>query len=88
MRRLHDSPEWRGSALLEHRYVGLDAGMKELFFFGNEVKNSWGTLATTDRMIKEQPKLVAGFIKATLKSLRLIRQDRETTIAGIMKFSD
>jgi len=73
---------------VEHRYVGLDAGMKELFFFGNEVKNSWGTLATTDRMIKEQPKLVAGFIKATLKSLRLIRQDRETTIAGIMKFSD
>ncbi len=73
---------------VEHRYVGLDAGMKELFFFGNEVKNSWGTLATTDRMIKEQPKLVAGFVKATLKSLRLIRQDRETTIAGIMKFSD
>jgi ABC-type nitrate/sulfonate/bicarbonate transport system substrate-binding protein len=37
---------------------------------------------------EEQPKLVAGFIKATPKSLRLIRQDRETTIAGIMKFSD
>ena len=53
--------------------------------FGEELL---GTLATTDRMIKEQPKLVAGFIKATLKSLRLIRQDRETTIAGIMKFSD
>jgi len=72
----------------EQRYVGLDAGMKELFFFGNEVKNSWGTLATTDKLIKEQPKLVAGFIRATLKALRLIRQDREATIAAIMKFSD
>jgi ABC-type nitrate/sulfonate/bicarbonate transport system substrate-binding protein len=72
---------------VEQRYVGLDAGMKELFYFGNEVKNSWGTLATTDRFIKEQPKLVAGFMRATLKALRLIRQDRESTIAAVMKFS-
>ena len=27
---------------VEARYVGLDKGMKEMFFFGNEVKNSWG----------------------------------------------
>lgn len=72
---------------VEQRYVGLDNGMKELFYFGNEVKNSWGTLATTDRLIKEQPKLLSGFIKATLKALRLIRQDREGTIAAVMKFS-
>ncbi len=72
---------------VEQRYVGLDAGMKELFYFGNEVKNSWGTLATTDRFIKEQPKLLAGFMKATLKALRLIRQDRETTVAAVVKFS-
>lgn len=67
--------------------MGLDNGMKELVYFGNEVKNSWGTLASTDRFIKEQPKLVAGFIKATLKALRLIRQDREGTIAAVTKFS-
>ena len=72
---------------VDQRSIGLDAGMKELFYFGNEVKNSWGTLATTDRLIREQPKLVGGFIKATLKALRLIRQDRETTIAAVMKFS-
>jgi len=72
---------------VDQRYVGLDNGMKELFYFGNEVKNSWGTLATTDRLIKEQPKLAAGYIKATLKALRLIRQDRETTITAFMKFS-
>ncbi len=72
---------------VEQRYVGLDGGMKELFYFGNEVKNSWGTLATTDRFIKGQPKLLTGFMKATLKALRLIRQDRETTIAAVAKFS-
>ena len=72
---------------VEQRYVGLDSGMKELIYFGNEVKNSWGTLATTDRFIKEQPKLLTAFMKATLKALRLIRQDRETTIAAVTKFS-
>lgn len=72
---------------VEQRYLALDAGMQELFYFGNEVKNSWGTLATTDRFLKEQPKVVAGFIRATLKSLRLIRQDPEATIAAVTKFS-
>jgi NitT/TauT family transport system substrate-binding protein len=72
---------------VEQRYVGLDQGMKEMFYFGNEVKNSWGTLATTDRFIKEQPKLLTGFMKATLKALQLIRKDRETTVTAVVKFS-
>lgn len=71
----------------EQRYAGVDAGMREMFYFGNEVKNSWGTLATTDRLIKEQPKLVASFMKATLKTLRRMRQDRGTSITAISKFS-
>jgi ABC-type nitrate/sulfonate/bicarbonate transport system substrate-binding protein len=72
---------------VEQRYVGLDKGMKEMFFFGNEVKNSWGTLATTDKLIKENPKLVAAFVRASLKALRYIRQDKEGTVAALMKFS-
>jgi NitT/TauT family transport system substrate-binding protein len=72
---------------VEQRYAGIDAGMKELLYLGNEVKNSWGTLATSDRFIKEQPKLMAGFARASLKALRLIRRDREGTIAAILKFS-
>jgi ABC-type nitrate/sulfonate/bicarbonate transport system substrate-binding protein len=51
------------------------------------VKNSWGTLATTDKLIKENPKMVAGFIRATIKALRYLRQDREGTIAAMVKFS-
>src|SRR5918995_3125729 len=73
---------------VEQRYVGLDKGMREMFFFGNEVKNSWGTLATTDKLIKENPKMVAGFVRATLKALRYIRQDKEGTISAMLKFSN
>jgi ABC-type nitrate/sulfonate/bicarbonate transport system substrate-binding protein len=72
---------------VEQRYVALDKGMREMFFFGNEVKNSWGTLATTDKLIKENPKMVGGFVRATIKALRYIRQEKEGTIASMVKFS-
>jgi NitT/TauT family transport system substrate-binding protein len=72
---------------VEQRYVALDKGMREMFFMGNEVKNSWGTLATTDKLIKENPKMVAGFVRATIKALRYLRQDKEGTISAMLKFS-
>ena len=72
---------------VEQRYVGLDKGMREMFFFGNEVKNSWGTLGTTDKLIKENPKLVGAFVRATIKALRYLRQDKEGAIAALIKFS-
>ena len=72
---------------VEQRYVALDKGMRELFFMGNEVKNSWGTLATTDKLIKENPKMVGGFVRATIKALRYLRQDKEGTISAMLKFS-
>ena len=72
----------------EERYATLDQGMKELMFMGKEVKNSWGTFATSDRFIKEQPKLMAGFARGVLKGLRIARQDREGTIASVVKFSE
>lgn len=72
---------------VEQRYVGLDKGMREMFFFGNEVKNSWGTLATTDKLIKENPKMISSFLRAALKSLRYMRQDKEGTVGAMMKFA-
>jgi NitT/TauT family transport system substrate-binding protein len=72
---------------VEQRYVGLDKGMREMFFFGNEVKNSWGTLATTDKVIKENPKMISSFVRAALKSLRYMRDDKEGTVAAMMKFA-
>jgi len=72
---------------VEQRYVGLDKGMREMFFFGNEVKNSWGTLGTTDKLIKENPKLVSAYVRATIKALRYLRQDKEAAVAALIKFS-
>ena len=71
----------------DQRYIGLDNGMKDLLYFGNEVKNSWGTLATSDKIIKEQPKTVAGFVRAVIKALRYVRQEKEGTVAAMTKFS-
>jgi ABC-type nitrate/sulfonate/bicarbonate transport system substrate-binding protein len=68
------------------RYIGIPAGLRELSFIGNEVKNSWGTMATTDQLIQEKPKLVAGMMKASLKALRFIRNQRDATITVAMKF--
>ncbi|HEU4342893.1 MAG TPA: ABC transporter substrate-binding protein [Candidatus Binatia bacterium] len=72
---------------VEQRYIGLDKGMRQMFFFGDEVKNSWGTLATTDKLIKENPTMVGGFVRAAIKSLRYMRQNREGTISALLKFS-
>ena len=72
---------------VEQRYAGVDSGMKELMYLGNEVKNSWGTTASSEKFIKEQPKLMVGFMRATLKALRLIKHDRDGTIAAFAKFS-
>jgi ABC-type nitrate/sulfonate/bicarbonate transport system substrate-binding protein len=44
-------------------------------------------MATTDQLIQEQPKLVAGIVKASLKALRFIHKQREATIATAMKFA-
>ena len=71
----------------EDRYPGLDQGMKELVNLGNEVKNSWGTVATSDRFIKEQPKLMTAFMRATLKAIRFVRKDREATVTAVVKFT-
>ncbi len=72
----------------EERYAALDQGMRDLMFFGKEVKNSWGTFATSDRFIKEQPKQLLGFSRAVIKGLRVARRDREGTIAAVAKFSE
>ena len=72
----------------EERFSALDQGMKEIMYLGKEVKNSWGTVATNDQFIKEKPKLMHGFMRALLKALRLVKQNREVAIDAIVKFSE
>ena len=72
----------------EERFAGLDQGMKEIMYLGKELKNSWGTVATNDQFIKEKPKLMHGFMRALLKALRLVKQNREVAIDAMIKFSE
>jgi ABC-type nitrate/sulfonate/bicarbonate transport system substrate-binding protein len=72
----------------EERFAALDQGMKEILYLGKEVKNSWGTVATNDQFIKSKPKLMQGFMRALLKALRLVKQNREAAMEAMMKFSE
>jgi NitT/TauT family transport system substrate-binding protein len=72
----------------EERFAALDHGMKEILYLGKEVKNSWGTVATNDQFIKAKPKVMLGFMRALLKALRLVKQNREVAIGSMTKFSE
>jgi NitT/TauT family transport system substrate-binding protein len=72
----------------EERFAALDQGMKEIMYLGKEVKNSWGTVATNDQFIKEKPKLMRATMRALLKALRQVRQNREIAIDSMVKFSE
>jgi ABC-type nitrate/sulfonate/bicarbonate transport system substrate-binding protein len=71
----------------DERFTALDQGMKEILYLGKEVKNSWGTVATSDQFIKTKPKLMHGSMRALLKALRLVKQNREVAMDAMMKFS-
>src|ERR1700752_1738012 len=72
----------------EERFAALDQGMKEILYLGKEVKNSWGTIATNDQFIKAKPKLMHRFMRALLKALRLVKQNREIAMDAMIKFSE
>jgi ABC-type nitrate/sulfonate/bicarbonate transport system substrate-binding protein len=72
----------------EERFAAVDQGMKEILYLGKEVKNSWGTVATNDQFIKTKPKLMHGFMRALLKALRLVKQNRQAAMDTMMKFSE
>ena len=71
----------------EQRYAALGSGMREQFFLGREVKNSWGTLATSERIIQENYRQVHGALKAAVKALRLMRHSKTLTVRAMQKFA-
>ena len=72
----------------EERYQAVEQGMKDFMYLGKELKNSWGTIATSDRFIKEQPKQLLGFARAVIKALRYFRNERDGAIAAGVKFTE
>ena len=85
---LHAGAVDAGLLSSEERFAALDQGMKEILYLGKEVKNSWGTVATNDQFIKAKPNLMHGFMRALLKALRLVKQNREVAMDAMMKFSE
>lgn len=71
----------------EQRYAALAVGMREQIFLGREVRNSWGTLATSERIIQENHRQVHGLLKATVKALRLMRQSKAMATRAMQKFA-
>ena len=45
-------------------------------------------MATNDQFIGAKPKLMHGFMRALLKALRLVKQNREVAMGAMMKFSE
>jgi ABC-type nitrate/sulfonate/bicarbonate transport system substrate-binding protein len=45
-------------------------------------------VATNDQFIKAKTKLMHGFMRALLKALRLVRQNREAAMDSMMKFAE
>src|SRR5918992_2308357 len=85
---LHSGAVDAGLLSSDERFAALDQGMKEILYLGKEVKNSWGTVATNDQFIKGKPKLMHGFMRALLKALRLVKQNREAAMEAMMRFAE
>ena len=49
--------------------------------------NAWHQI-WCDQFIKAKPKLMHGFMRALLKALRLVTQNREVAMDAMMKFSE
>lgn len=52
------------------------------------MKNYRGTVATKDQFIKAKPMLMDGFMRALLKTLRQVKQNREVALDAMMKFPE
>ena len=85
---LHSGVVDAGLLSSDERFAALDQGMKEILYLGKEVKNSWGTVATNDQFLKTKPKLMHGFMRALLKALRLVKQNREAALDAMMRFAE
>ena len=69
--------------------LALDKGMREMFFMGNEVKNSWGTLGDDGQADQREPqdgrRLSSG---RRSRRCAICATDKEGTIAAMLKFSN
>jgi NitT/TauT family transport system substrate-binding protein len=60
-------------------------GLKPVVFFGEEVESIYTGLATTDKLIKDEPDKIQRVIRASLKGLRYLKSNKPGTVALMAK---
>jgi len=60
-------------------------GFHILAYLGDYVEQSLSGVGTSDKMLREHPETVTRVLRATLKSLRFVRQNKEETIQYIAR---
>ncbi|MBI4490405.1 MAG: ABC transporter substrate-binding protein [Deltaproteobacteria bacterium] len=60
-------------------------GFRILAYLGDYVEQSLSGIGTSEKLLRERPEAVKKVIRATLKSMRFVRQNREETVQYIAK---
>jgi len=60
-------------------------GFHILAYLGDHVEQSLSGVATSDKMLRDRPETVKRVLRATLKSLRFVRQNKEETVQYIIR---
>ncbi|MBI4522359.1 MAG: ABC transporter substrate-binding protein, partial [Deltaproteobacteria bacterium] len=60
-------------------------GFRFLAYLGDHVEQSLSGIGTSEKLLREKPDLVRKVIRASLKGLRFVRQNREETVQYIAK---
>jgi ABC-type nitrate/sulfonate/bicarbonate transport system substrate-binding protein len=60
-------------------------GFHILAYLGDHVEQSLSGVATSDKMLRDRPETVKRVLRATLKSLRFVRQNKEETVQYVIR---
>jgi ABC-type nitrate/sulfonate/bicarbonate transport system substrate-binding protein len=63
-------------------------GLRDLGFLGNYLDYLTAGLATSERHLRDHPDLAQGVVRAELKAHRFMQQNRDATIAHMVRFQD
>ncbi len=69
-----------------HDFRARQAGFRELGYFGDTSPSFYGGLGTHLEMVRNQPRLVKGFVKASLKGLKFMHINKAETVGIMMRY--
>jgi len=69
-----------------HDYLAKRAGLKVLGYFGDTFPSYMSGIGVHADTLKERPRLVKGFVKASLKGLKTLHAKKSDTVEMMMRF--